>query len=78
MEREFGFLKASRLPDGRVRYTCGCAGADTDQVMFRLDEDGNIPEWLEKLGAEFILCPDCSARLDAAPGKLVKESFVNP
>lgn len=76
MEREYGFLKVSRLPDGRVRYTCGCAGAEMDQVMFRLDKDGNIPEWLEKLGAEFILCSDCSARLDAAPGKPVKESLV--
>lgn len=76
MEREFGFLKASRLPDGRVRYICECEGADPDQVMFRLDRDGNLPEWLEKLGAEFNLCSDCSVRSDAAPGKAVKESLV--
>ena len=76
MEREFGFLKTSRLSDGRVRYTCGCAGADLDQVMFRLDNDGNVPRWLEKLGAEFVLCSDCSARWDAALGKPEKESLV--
>ena len=76
MEREFAFLKSSRLPDGRVRYTCGCTGADMDQVMFRLDNDGNLPPWLEKLGAEFVLCSDCRARRDAALGKPEKESLV--
>jgi hypothetical protein len=59
------------LPDGRPKYTCGCTGADEDQVIVELLADGGLPEWFLRLdGASVLLCDDCGDKLAESPYEL--------